>query len=221
MSNPQRLQEKTVIYMIANTKGGVGKTTIAVSLAAWLASHERRVLLIDTDKQASAASWASWRRDQSVDYHPRTVMLRNDSVYKEGKTLAAEHDDLVIDAGGEDNSGMRYGMLIAERLIVPVTHSNFSTAAWDDMQKIVEAARINNPALRVRVLLNRIHSSRRKPIDLEAFMTERGYEMYRTRIPELAGFVYAGDEGLAVFERKEWANAAEHLVKFLEEATHG
>jgi len=53
-----------VVIAVLNSKGGVGKTTAAVNLAAALASPKRRILVVDLDSQASASLWLGVPRDQ-------------------------------------------------------------------------------------------------------------------------------------------------------------
>ena len=52
-----------MIVSFLNEKGGVGKSTLSVNVAAYLAKKPRKVLLIDADTQGTVAAWAALRED--------------------------------------------------------------------------------------------------------------------------------------------------------------
>ncbi|WP_134461006.1 ParA family protein [Pseudomonas aeruginosa] len=186
---------------VAHIKGGVSKSTTAVHLAAD-AAKRGPTLLIDGDPQASAASWAAWRRDSKRTPSPTTIVLKDRAVLDEGRTLSANYQTTIVDVGGRDSGALRAALLLADLAIIPVGASSFDAATMTDLQEIIGMARDFNRDLKVKILLSRIdpRTKNTETKELIEFLQEEGMEILESIICERVGFRRAIKEGATVEE---------------------
>jgi chromosome partitioning protein len=110
-----------MIVIVGNTKGGVGKTTLAVQIALARQTAGRAVLLIDADRQGSAQSAATMRAEGGRTPPLACVQLADGRLLRaQLSPLAGKHDDTIIDAGGRDNEALRLALARSDLLVVPV-----------------------------------------------------------------------------------------------------
>ncbi|WP_055661710.1 AAA family ATPase, partial [Roseibium aggregatum] len=142
-----------MILTVGNIKGGVGKSTIACNIAGRLAASGD-VLLIDGDKQGSAADFAAVRSQRPDVAQFTHVRAAGHELANQVRQMAGKYDHVIIDAGGQDNPSLRAGLVVSEMVLIPVSPRSFDTWALDGLTELVREAQIANPALQVRSILN-------------------------------------------------------------------
>src|SRR5580698_3451891 len=114
-----------MMIVIANSKGGVGKSTIAVYLATWLHEQKHSVILVDCDHQRSSSDWV---KDAVPDM--RVVTLNSaDDVLEIIPPLKNEADYIVADGPGSNTDVSRNLLFIADLAIVPCKASMLEVRA--------------------------------------------------------------------------------------------
>lgn len=186
---------KTVL--VANRKGGVGKTLISVTLATALANQSKRVALADADKQRSTISWLH-RRPATAR---RIIGLDWSSGNDIGDT-PKKVDWLVIDAPGAVK-GARAEKLIAEAhaVICPVQPSFFDSASTASfLEQIDEIKRVRKGRVGVHMVMNRIRPNSKAKRELEAFLKDLGRAPLAW-LSERAAYGEYAAAGLGIFDR--------------------
>jgi chromosome partitioning protein len=127
-----------MIYGLTNSKGGVGKTTIAVHLAAFLAKKKRKVVFIDADPQQSASTWI---RELELPIVLETISDAEEIIRRVAH-FAADADDIVIDGPAGLSETTRAIMLRADKVFLPCGPSILDfRAASKAVQLLQEAQR--------------------------------------------------------------------------------
>jgi chromosome partitioning protein len=144
-----------MIITVGNTKGGVGKSTIALQLALARSLAGKDVWLVDGDRQGTAQTAVAIRGQAGRE--PGLSC----SQYTDGPTLrsqvqrqSSKFDDVVIDAGGRDSSALRAALVLSNVLLVPVQPRSVDVWALADVATLIEEAQAVRSGLKAFAVLN-------------------------------------------------------------------
>jgi len=141
-----------MIIVVGSEKGGPGKSTIVTNLAVELARQGKDVVIVDADKQRSAARWHADRVD--AGHEPVIAAVEKlGNIYSTLRDLDARYDVVVVDVAGQDSREMRTAMTAAHQMIVVVRPSQLDLDTLPHMSELIEEAKDLNPDLRVRGLI--------------------------------------------------------------------
>ena len=141
-----------MIIGLLNQKGGVGKTTLSVNLAASLARTGARLLLIDADTQGSALDWAAAREGESLF---SVIGFPRATIHKEIGKIGQGYDHIIIDGPPRVTDLARSAIMASDVVLIPVQPSPYDIWSVDEIVKLTEEARVYRDNLKVTFVINR------------------------------------------------------------------
>jgi chromosome partitioning protein len=185
--------------LVLNSKGGCGKSTIATSLAAYYATRDERVTLVDFDRQASSLDWLQRRPENRP---PITgVAGFNDGF----RPVPRNTDVVVIDApagchGRELTELVRH----AETIVVPVLPSTIDiVASGKFIDALQEVGKVERREVKLAVVGNRVREVTLIAQELDDYLGKLKMP-YVTKLREAQNYVRAYTRGLGIHELPEY-----------------
>lgn len=199
--------------LIANPKGGSGKTTLSISIAGYLAARGRKVAIMDLDRQKSASQWLA-SRPSSL---PAIGLF-----HSEGEKQAAA-DWLVIDSpAGLHGKNLEHALKLVHKVIVPIAPSLFDIQASKDFLEVLSREKVVRKGKTfVGVVGMRMAPHTRAATTLEQFIAGLDLPVL-AYLRETQAYVNAAFEGKTLFdlppylaerELEQWAYLLDWLKK--------
>ena len=140
-----------MIVVVGSQKGGCGKSTTAVNICSDLAKNGKDVVLVDADRQCTAANWAMDRSAHELP--PVHCVQKYENIRDTLLDLDKRYEYVIVDAAGRDSRELRTGMTAAHILLVPFRPSQPDLDTLPNLQEIITQAKDLNPSLIVYGLL--------------------------------------------------------------------
>ena len=184
--------------LVANAKGGAGKTTLATNLAGSLANRGEKVFLCDLDRQQSALGWLGMRPAA------RPAIERLDG--RDGGVPGARSSGwLVLDsAAGLHGKNLSRTLKLAHKVLVPVQPSLFDMAATRAfLQALIEEKAVRKSKTFIGIVGMRVDPRTRAAATLEAFLAQFKLPVL-TCLRDTQVYANAAFNGLSIFDLPEY-----------------
>lgn len=176
--------------LVANPKGGSGKTTLATNLAGYLAARGHQVVLADLDRQQSAAGWLKRRPPHLPTIHGA-----------QGRKGGGKPEWMVIDSpAGLHGDKLSTAIKLAERIIVPVQPSAFDMMATGDFLRVLrEEKAVRKEKSQVAMIGMRVDPRTRSAAELSDFLLAAEFPVL-TFLRDTQIYVQCANEGYSLFD---------------------
>jgi chromosome partitioning protein len=204
-----------MMIVCANSKGGVGKSTLATHLAVWLFDQGFQTALLDTDKQRSSSQWIA-------EVEPKITVRVADTPEEcllSARELISSHDFVIGDAPGGLEDLSRTLLILAQLAIFPISPSILDVRSVAGATTVLRYAQgINNGTPEGRLVLNKMKTRDTISHELRDNAPKLGLQVASNVIRDLQAYRDAAQQGTVVgrFGRKGAQAAADINALFSE-----
>lgn len=143
------------IIVITNQKGGCGKTTVTMNLAAYFAINKYKVLVIDGDPQNSAMGWADGADDEQPFPASMCSLAGTTKPHNEIKKHISNYDYIFVDCPPSISSNFTDSvLLVADLVIVTIIPSPLDIKATPAIEHLINKVKEINDTLKAFILIN-------------------------------------------------------------------
>ena len=182
-------------FLVANPKGGAGKSTLATNLAGWLAREGHRVMLGDIDRQQSSAAWLRMRAPSL----PHIATWEIDPGQPARPPKDSSH--VVLDSpAGLHGKKLTQVLKLVTRVIVPLQPSLFDILATRSfLDALREEKEIRKHHAFVAVVGMRVDARTRAAAELDRFLAGSGLPVLAC-LRDTQLYVQAAAHGMSLFD---------------------
>ena len=200
-----------MITVIANLKGGSGKSTVTFNLGLWLQMKGQPVIAYDLDPQQTLTDVAEVRREEGYT-PPLQVNQPRDSLVDDMK-YHPQQTQVLVDVGASNMDAMKQALSIADRIIIPVPPSQPDVWATQRFLDIVNNLDDNNkPEMRVFVNRADTHRAIRESDETEEVLEQlQGVELIPQRLHQRTAYRRSLSEGMSIFEISKRSKAVDEF----------
>jgi chromosome partitioning protein len=193
-----------MILTLGHTKGGVGKSTLALNIAIERLLAGVETLLVDGDPRQTSISKAIGIRAEAGLVPPVPCIVLDDAKAMRHQIglLKSKYEDIVIDVGGKDSNALRAALTVTDVLLLPIGPESVEVWAIDDILELIDEARTIHE-FRVLAVLNRAKPAGRDNADTVAAVQDfAGIELVPGSVGNRGIFSSAFGRGQSVTEYK-------------------